>query len=117
MEHHILLDDVVPKAPPAERDPVLAFPRLDAFQFLDVVGSAHIVRVFFEDGEGFSVAILDIAVVLSERPEQAFEVRGGTDRKSRRHEAGRRTRFAFFSFWSSKRNFSAGRLLPLRYSW
>lgn len=83
LEHDLLAVDVVPEPEAAEGEAPLAFAERDGFELLDVVRPAAVVRVGREDSSGAVVALGEVRVARGERFGEA--VKGGTDRKERRH--------------------------------
>jgi hypothetical protein len=57
MEHHLLTDDVIAKAPPAQAQPVLSFALGNAFEFDDLVAAATVIGVRIKNCERFRVVI------------------------------------------------------------
>ena len=74
LEHDVADIDVVPESEAAEGESPLAFPEGDSLQFLDMMGSAPVVRVSREDVDGSLEERMELRMASAKRSCQAFEV-------------------------------------------
>ena len=55
MEHYILAFDIVTKTPATEAETVLAFPRRDIFELLDLMPASTVVGIAAKSSKGLSL--------------------------------------------------------------
>jgi hypothetical protein len=85
LEHHFLAVDVIAKPETAQSKAPLAFAEGDSYELLDVVGTAAIVGVGFENLADSLSNSAKLGVTCQEFPKDPLEMRGCGNRKRRGH--------------------------------
>lgn len=115
MHPNHLAYDVISKTPAAERKPVLAFTRRNAFEFLDVAPPRPVIGIIGQDNGRTPLGCVEIWMASLQPVGKPIVTRGGANRKGRGRHVLRRLRLGARAARSAN-NSSIGRLFPAKNS-
>jgi len=85
VEHDLLAENVIPEAPTAQTEPVLAIPWLHPLKLPDFILAAPIVWIGCEDLFHVALEWFEVRMAFKELLGQPFVVRSGANGKRRCH--------------------------------